>query len=77
MQIDVDRDPIKVNKLLGKRASIGPIPASQIIPWALIGGMTYFVLVMLLALGIEIWLACWVWLNRYQSHSQTACDDRA
>ena len=62
MQIDVDRDPIKVNKLLGKRASIGPIPASQIIPWALIGGMTYFVLVMLLALGIEIWLACWVWL---------------
>lgn len=62
MQIDVDKDPIKVNKLMGKRASIGPIPASQIIPWAIIGGTAYFIVVMLLALGIQVWLVCWVWL---------------
>lgn len=61
-QIDVDQDPIRVSKFMGKRASIGPIPADQLFPWMAIGVVTYFVIAMMLALSITAWVACWVWL---------------
>jgi hypothetical protein len=28
--------------LLGERASIGPIPAEQLLPWVAIGGVSFF-----------------------------------
>ena len=62
MQPDIDKTPVKVNKILGKRASIGPIPADQMIPWAAIGCLSYFVVGMLLGRGFFPWLVCWVWL---------------
>jgi len=60
---DVERDPIRVNKLLGKRASIGPIPAAQLLPWVAIGGTSFFIIKMLLAQSFLVWLLSWLWLN--------------
>lgn len=63
MTLDVDRDPIRVNKLLGERAQIGPIPAEQLLPWVAIGGMSFFLFKMLLAVSFMAWLLIWFWLN--------------
>jgi len=61
MAVDIDRE-IKVNKLLGKRASLGPIPADQVLPWFTFGVFAYFVSVMLLGLSLVWWLGIWIWL---------------
>jgi hypothetical protein len=63
MPIDVDRDPVRVNKLLGEKASIGPIPAEQLVPWVAIGGASFFIIKMMLAQSALTWLLCWFWLN--------------
>jgi hypothetical protein len=63
MSIDVERDPVRVNKLLGERASIGPIPAEQLLPWVAIGGVSFFIVRMLLAQSFMVWILCWIWLN--------------
>jgi hypothetical protein len=60
--IDVDQDPIRVSKSMGKRASIGPIPADLLFPWMAIGTVTYFVICMMLAGSMVIWAGCWIWL---------------
>lgn len=59
---DVDQTPIRVSKFMGKRASIGPIPADQLFPWVAIGLLCYFVIRMLLGGSFVAWLACWLWL---------------
>jgi hypothetical protein len=63
MTLDVERDPVRVNKLLGERASIGPIPAEQLLPWVAIGGVSFFLFKMLLAVSFMTWLLIWFWLN--------------
>ena len=44
----------KVNTTLGKQPSIGPFPADQLIPWAIISGISYYLAHGLLRLN-------WVW----------------
>ncbi|MGP1373381.1 MAG: hypothetical protein ACTS3T_11175 [Almyronema sp.] len=61
--MDIDKDPVRVNKLLGERASIGPIPAEQLMPWVAIGGVSFFAVKMLLAQNFITWLLVWFWLN--------------
>jgi hypothetical protein len=61
-RIDVDRDLIRINQLFNKRAAIGPIPASQFPVWIMLGGGTFFILRMMLALSYPVWLCCWVWM---------------
>lgn len=41
MPRDPEKDFIKVNKILGKQASLGPIPANQIVPWFAIFIISY------------------------------------
>jgi len=47
-----EKEPIKVNKILGKQAGFGPIPANQILPWFAIITITYFIFDGLLSWGI-------------------------
>ena len=44
----------KVNATLGKQPSIGPFPADQLVPWAIICGSSYYLAHGLLRLN-------WVW----------------
>ena len=48
----LDKEPVKVNKILGKQAGFGPIPANQILPWLAIIVLTYFIFDGLLSWGI-------------------------
>ena len=50
--MDWEREPIKVNKILGKQAGFGPIPANQILPWFAIITVSYFIFDGLLSWGI-------------------------
>lgn len=50
--MDWKKEPIKVNKILGKQAGFGPIPANQILPWFAIITITYFIFDGLLSWGI-------------------------
>ena len=61
--MDIDKDPIKVNKVLGKRASIGPIPADQLLPWVMLGCIAFFFTRMLFALPMLWWLGTWIWFS--------------
>ncbi|MEO0688552.1 MAG: hypothetical protein AAFY76_26670 [Cyanobacteria bacterium J06649_11] len=47
-----DKEPIKVNKIIGKQAGFGRIPANQILPWFAIITITYFIFDGLLSWGI-------------------------
>ena len=47
-----EKEPIKVNKIIGKQAGFGPIPANQILPWFAIITITYFIFDGLLSWGI-------------------------
>lgn len=60
--LDPDKDVVKVNKVLGLKASIGPIPADQFVPWIGIAACTFFVFYMMLGLGFKWWLAISTWL---------------
>lgn len=60
--LDPDKDVIEVNKILGEKASIGPIPADQFVPWIVIAAIVFFVFYMLLGLGFNWWLAISAWL---------------
>ena len=44
-----------VNGTLGKQPNIGPFPAEQLIPWAVIAGSSYF-------LGHSLLRLNWVWV---------------
>lgn len=61
--MDIDKDPIRVNKVLGKRASIGPIPADQLLPWVALGCLAYFCTRMLFGLPMIWWLGTWIWFS--------------
>lgn len=44
----------KVNPSLDKAPNIGPFPADQVFPWAIIGGSSYYLFNVLLGLS-------WIW----------------
>lgn len=68
MSIDPDREPVRVNKILGKQASIGPVPANQVLPWLAIIALSYLIfegvfgLGWFVVLGVSLWLAVSWWL---------------
>jgi hypothetical protein len=47
-----EKEPVKVNKILGKQAGFGPVPANQILPWFAIITISYFIFDGLLGWGI-------------------------
>ncbi|PSB28921.1 hypothetical protein [Chlorogloea sp. CCALA 695] len=63
-----DKEPVRVNKILGKQASFGFIPASQLIPWFAIIIISYFIFDGVLGWGIpkvaviSFWLIISWWL---------------
>ncbi|MGK7875422.1 MAG: hypothetical protein AB4426_19615 [Xenococcaceae cyanobacterium] len=59
---DPDKDIVYVNKILGKQASIGFIPADQIIPWGIIVILSYIVTNGLFSLGMPCFLIVSFWL---------------
>lgn len=68
MTVDKDFEFVRVNKILGKQASFGPVPANQILPAFLIITITYFIFDGLLGWGIpkvgviSFWLIVSWWL---------------
>lgn len=58
---------IRVNKVIGKQPSLGPIPANQLIPWVAIATITYAITNGLFSLslgwffGIDLWLTISWW----------------
>lgn len=58
---DPDIGFIKVNQILGKQASIGPIPADQIVPWMLLIGIAYFLTQGLFSFGMPVFLFVAAW----------------
>ena len=60
--LEPDKEPIRVNKILGKQASFGPIPANQILPWFAIILLTYLIFDGLLDWGIPKVAAISFWL---------------
>jgi hypothetical protein len=63
MNRDIEKDLMPINPLFGRRAAIGPIPAAQFPVWMAIGGASFFLFKMLLALSYPAWLLLWVWLS--------------
>ena len=53
---DPDKDLVSVNKILGRQASIGFIPAEQIIPWLVLVAFSYTITNGLFSLGIPCFL---------------------
>lgn len=62
MSIDPDKEPVRVNKILGKQASIGPVPANQLLPWLAIIIISYFIVEGVLGLGLPVVLGVSFWL---------------
>jgi hypothetical protein len=62
MQRDPDREFIKYNKILGKEASIGPIPANQLVAWVGITLICYIVTNGFSSLGLGWFFATSFWL---------------
>jgi hypothetical protein len=57
-----EKEAIRVNKILGKQAGFGPIPANQILPWFAIITVIYFILDGLLGWGIPKVVVISFWL---------------
>jgi hypothetical protein len=62
MPRDPEKDFIRVNKILGKQASVGPIPANQIGPWCAIFVVSYILTNALFSLGLGWFFAVSFWL---------------
>lgn len=62
MQKDPDKDFVPVNQILGKEASIGPIPTSQLLPWIGIAIISYTLTQGFFNLGMPWFIATTVWL---------------
>ena len=60
--LDPEREPVRVNKILGKQASFGPIPANQLLPWFTIVVLSFFIFDGLLGWGIPKVAAMSFWL---------------
>jgi hypothetical protein len=52
MKQDIKQDFIKVNRVLGKQASLGPIPADQLMPWIAILIVCYLITNGFFSLGL-------------------------
>lgn len=61
-QRDVDSQFVKVPKILQQEASIGPIPADQLVPWTGFIVIGFFVAYILLGLSLQITGLLIVWL---------------
>lgn len=59
---DPDKDFISVNKILGKQASIGIIPAEQFIPWMIIAIISYILTNGFFSLGMPSFFGATFWL---------------
>lgn len=59
---DPDKHFVTVNQILGKPASIGPIPASQILPWIVIIVISYVITNGFFSFGIPWFLGISFWL---------------
>jgi hypothetical protein len=57
-----EKETIKVNRILGKQAGLGPIPANQILPWFAIITISYFIFDGLLGWGIPKVVVISFWL---------------
>ncbi len=55
-------DFVKVSKIYQQQASIGPVPADQLIPWAGLVLTSFFVCEIILSLGLAVWGVSSVWL---------------
>jgi hypothetical protein len=53
---------VRYNKILGKEASIGPIPANQVIPWVLLIIIAYILTNVLTNFGLGAFAAIAIWL---------------
>ncbi|NER01309.1 MAG: hypothetical protein F6K17_01030 [Okeania sp. SIO3C4] len=62
MNMENQSDFVKVSKIYQQEASIGPVPADQLVPWGLLIGLSFFVCEVLLSLGLAVWGASSVWL---------------
>lgn len=62
MSLDPDRDSVRVNKILGKQASIGPIPANQVLPLLGIIVLSYLIFEGVFGLGWFVVLVVSFWL---------------
>lgn len=62
MSSDPDKEPIRVNKILGKQAGFGPVPANQILPWFAIIIISYLIFDGVLGWGIPKSAAISFWL---------------
>ncbi|HEY9853876.1 MAG TPA: hypothetical protein V6D28_30685 [Leptolyngbyaceae cyanobacterium] len=59
---DPDKDFVSVNKILGKQASIGFIPAEQLIPWMAIAIVSYILTNGFFSLGMPWFFTTTFWL---------------
>jgi hypothetical protein len=59
---DPEKDFIRVNKILGKQASIGFIPANQILPWCFLTAIAYILTMGLFSLGLGWFFTVSLWL---------------
>ncbi len=59
---DPEKDFIRVNKILGKQASIGFIPANQILPWCFLTAIAYTLTMGLFSLGLGWFFTVSLWL---------------
>jgi hypothetical protein len=57
-----EKETIKVNRILGKQAGLGSIPANQILPWFAIITISYFIFDGLLGWGIPKVVVISFWL---------------
>lgn len=62
MEQDFNREFIRVNRILGKQASIGPIPADQLGPWVAIVVLCYVITNGFLSLGLGWFFGTSFWL---------------
>lgn len=62
MERDFNREFIKVNRILGKQASIGPIPADQLGPWVAIVVLCYVITNGFFSLGLGWFFSTSFWL---------------
>jgi hypothetical protein len=62
MKQDIQQDFIKVNRVLGKQASIGPIPSDQLMPWIVILIICYLITNGFVSLGMGWFFGTSFWL---------------
>lgn len=63
MNPEQGKEFIRFNKILGKEASIGPIPANQLIPWIAIAAVCYTITNGFFSLGLQWFFVTTLWLT--------------